>query len=112
MAKPRQKLDSVYKEIVNELNIQGQKRHDLKTDIELIAKAGYYAGASDKSQITDEDILADRVVFASNNFMAINAVVSTAEKRAKNEKILDDAGFEHLITVRFISNAETWADFS
>lgn len=101
----------MYKEIILELNIQGKLRNELKVDIELIALAGYNAGAADISQITDEDILADRVVFATNNSMAIEAVVASAEKRDKVEKILDDAGFEHLITVRLISSAETWTDF-
>jgi hypothetical protein len=74
----------------------------------LIPEAGYYAAAA---QISPDDILQDRVVFASNNFQAVKAIVHTEEKRNIVEKILDDAGFEHLITVRFITGKETYSDF-
>lgn len=109
--RPQQKLDSVHKEIVDELHIVEKLGKQLKIDIELIAQAGYYAGFADRSQISDDDILGGRVVFASANFAAVKSVVSTVEKRAKVEKILDDAGFEHLITVRLITYAQTWHDF-
>ncbi len=59
-------------------------------------------------QLLDDDILQDRVVFALNNFAAIKAIVHTEEKRNIVEKILDDAGFEHLITVRLITAKETF----
>ncbi len=102
---------SIYEEIVDELNFQGKRRNKLKIDIQLIAEAGYYAGFADRAQISDDDILQDRVVFASNNFAAIKAIVFTEKKRNIVEKILDDAGFEHLITVRLITGKETYSDF-
>lgn len=110
--KPQHNLDVIYNEIAKELNIQGKLKEKLKIDIELIGAAGYYAAAADPSQISDEDFFADRVVFASNNFMAIKRIVSTEERRKIVEKILDDAGFEHLITVRLIASNETWGDFA
>jgi hypothetical protein len=110
--KPQSMLDIiVYEQIVKELNIQGKCRNKLKIDIELIAEAGYYAAAADPALISPGDILQDRVVFASNSFQAVKAIVHTEEKRNIVEKILDDAGFEHLITVRFITGKETYSDF-
>ena len=109
--KPQNMLDIVYEQIVKELNIQGKRRMKLKIDIELIAETGYYAAAADPAQISPDDILSDRVVFASNNFQAVKSVVRTEEKRDIVEKILDDAGFEHLIPVRFITSQDTFSDF-
>jgi hypothetical protein len=110
LGKPQHRLDAVYNKIANQLNINQNLGLKYKTDTELIAEAGYYAGFADRSQISADDILGDRVLFASNNFAAIERIVSKSEKRAIVEKILDDSGFEHLITVRFISSKETWTD--
>lgn len=76
---------------------------ELKTNIELIVEAGYYAGCAVSAQICAEDYLQeDRVVFASTNFRAIQRLLGTKEKRDIVEKLIDDNGFEHLLTVRMI----------
>jgi hypothetical protein len=90
---PRQEVTSVYEKIVNQLNIQGECRQNYKEEIELVAQAGYYAAAATDCQTTDADFHNDRVVFASNNFMATEVVVSTPAKRENVEKILNDVSF-------------------
>lgn len=106
---PQAFLDGVYEEVANAFNLVGKTRINMKTDIELLALAGYAAASS--PQISDEDIFGDRVVFASNNFKCVKRVLYTEQKRKTFEKIIDDKGLEHLITVRLITREQTWIDF-
>jgi hypothetical protein len=105
-------VTSVYEKIVNQLNILGECRQNYKEEIKLVAQAGYYAAAATDCPTTDADFHNYRVVFASNNFMATEAVVSTPAKREIVEKILNGADFEFLITVRLITSHKIWTDYS
>jgi hypothetical protein len=111
MAKPQENLDLIYTEIADAFDLKGKTRDKLKVDIELIAEAGFYAAAADPSQICDKDIFNDKVVFASANFQCVKRLVNTPAKRQILEKIIDDNGFEHLATVRFINHKLMWEDF-
>jgi len=107
--KPDNILDHVYEEICTELDIKGKVRSKLKTDLKVVAEVGYAAASSE--MISDEDLLADKVVFASNNFKCIKRVLNTKEKREKVEKALDKHGLEHLIKVRGVLSDGTYEDF-
>jgi len=111
LKKSQRKLDTVFSEIAKEFKIGRKMQLKLKTDIELIVEAGYYAGCAVSEQICAEDYLQDRVVFASANFRAIQRLLGTKEKRDLVEKLIDNNGFEHLITVRMIGENLLWKDF-
>jgi len=111
LMKSQKKLNSVYNAIVKEFQIGEKLKEKMKIDIELITEAGYYAGCAISSQISPEAYLQGKVVFASANFRAIKKLLWTKEKRDIVEKIIDDNGFEHLITVRLISDNIKWKDF-
>jgi hypothetical protein len=108
--KDDEQLEMVFEEIADSLNIQGRLREKGKIDIQLIAYAGY-AAASAVHQLSDEDVLAGKVVFASNNFKIIRRILLTKEKQDKVDLAIRRMGFEHLNTVRFISKHQTWKDF-
>jgi hypothetical protein len=108
--KDDEQLNMVYEEIANSLNIHGKLREKAKIDIQPIAYAGY-AAASAVHQLSDEEVLAGRVVFASNNFKIIKRILNTREKQDKVDLAIRRMGFEHLNTVRFISKQQTWRDF-
>jgi hypothetical protein len=108
--KDDEQLNMVYEEIANSLNIHGKLREKAKVDIQPIAYAGY-AAASAVHQLSDEEVLAGRVVFASNNFKIIKRILNTREKQDKVDLAIRRMGFEHLNAVRFISKQQTWRDF-
>ncbi len=108
--KDEEQLNMVYEEIVNDLNIQGNLRRKAQKYIQLIAYAGY-AAASTVQQLSDEDVLSGRVVFASNNLKLIKRIMNTTEKQEKVDLALRRMAFEHLNTVRFISKQQTWRDY-
>jgi len=86
LKKSQVKLHRLYSDIVKELNIAGSMQNKLRTDIELIVEAGYYAGSALENQISAEDYLLGIVVFASANYHAIHRLVGTKEKRDVVEK--------------------------
>ena len=73
----------------------------LRNDIQLISLAGFIAGSS---QIPSEAVASCSVVFATANFRFIRAVLKEQRKRDIIEKIIDDAGLEHLIPIVVIND--------
>lgn len=111
--KPEDALNKVFLDIIQRLSITNKKTAmKLQTDIKTIASAGYYAATA---AMEHEDLLeatiAGTVVFASNNFKCIRALLKTKEKQVMFEDVLNDNGFEHLITVRHVSNIGTFEDY-
>lgn len=107
--KDQRSLDAVVNAISKSLNFTLTAKELMRIDMEMIAEAGYYAAGAVRSQVPDEAIFSCSVVFASSNFNALKRILGTEEKRKEVERIIDLYGFEHLITVRFISN-EGWYD--
>lgn len=113
METPQSRLDSMFKEISEELELEPKMAESMRADIEMIASAGYHSAASSKFQISDDDYLRSDVVFASANFAAVERIVGTPEKRSIVERIVDNNAMEHLIAVRFISEpSQSWADYA
>ncbi len=99
----------IFVEICTELDIKGNVCLKLKTDLKIVSEVGYAYASSD--MISDDDLLADKVVFASNNFKCIKRVLKTKEKREKVERVLDKHGCEHLIKIRGVLSDGTYEDF-
>ena len=111
--KPEDALNKVFLEIIHRLSITNAKTAmKLQTNIKTIALGGYYAATA---AMEHEDLLeatiGGTVVFGSNNFKCIRALLKTKEKQAMFEGVLNDNGFEHLITVRHVSNIGTFEDY-
>ena len=73
----------------------------LRNDIQLISLAGFIAGSS---QISSEAVATCSVVFATANIRFFSAVLKEQRKRDIIEKIIDDAGLEHLIPIVVIKD--------
>ena len=81
-----------------------------QVDIRSIAIAGY-AAASATQQISTEAFLGDKAVYALANFEVVKRFLDTPDKIKRFEKIIDEHGLEHLITVRYISGGQ-WKDYN
>lgn len=93
------------------MNLTPGAKERMRNDMELIAEAGYCAAGAIRSQVPDDALFSSRVVFASGNSKALKRLLGNKVKEKEFERNVDLYGFEHLITVRFIS-LEGWYDMN
>ena len=91
------KIDRVCSDIINKVGMKGTRAiKKLQNDVKLISLAGFIAGSS---QISNEAVSTLSVVFATANSRFVGAILASQSKRDAIEKIIDDAGLEHLIPI-------------
>eukprot|EP01036_Dinobryon_divergens_P030782 gene30782-40081_t len=96
------KMERISDLIIDSVGIKSARASKkLRNDIQLISLAGFIAGSS---QISSEAVATCSVVFATANFRFISAVLKEQRKRDIIEKIIDDAGLEHLIPIVVIKD--------
>jgi len=108
--KPEGLMEKVFQEICSELKIGPKTRTKYKVDLKLVAEVGYAVASS--PDLTDEDVLGDRVVFVSGNFKFIQRALSTPEKRKLFEMVIKENALEHMITTRCILSNGTYRDYN
>lgn len=100
-------IDAMNEAFALAFNVTAKQGLKYSATVETIALAGLYTACSVPDQITDEDVILNRVVFATANARAVSRLLLTEEKQIIFEKILDKYGFGHLIGIRLISYTDT-----
>ena len=88
-------------------NVTAKEGMKYRSTIDTIALAGYMSARADPTQITDEDIIENRVLLATANARAITRLLISGEKQILFEQILENFGVGHLIRIRLITYSDT-----
>jgi len=115
-AKPEIALNLIFNKIADEFDLEPKVAEMLKIDIKLISYALYFvsAVACEYGEVSDDltrGLFNTDLVLATNNFNTIRILLETDDMQQRFEQVLDMYGFEHLITVRHISDSNTWKDY-
>jgi hypothetical protein len=100
-------VDAMNEAFAIAFNVTAKQGLKYSATVETIALAGLYTACSAPGQISDDDVILNRVVFATANARAISRLLLTDEKQMVFEGILDKFGFGHLIGIRLISYTDT-----
>lgn len=82
-----------------------------QTDIISFGIAGFAVASAPESQISIDDIVADKVVYLTNNLKVLKRLVGNEDKAKQFEKLVDVSGLEHLIALRGVFNDGTYKNY-
>lgn len=77
-------------------------------DIMAVGAAGFAVASTDDSQVHIDDIMADKVVYLTQNVDMLDRLFDTPGKIQLFEKIVNQCGLEHLIALRGVFHDGTY----
>jgi hypothetical protein len=76
-----------------------------------IGVAGFAVASAPESQISIDDIKADKVVYLTHNLKVLERLLGDSDKVQLFEKLVDESGLEHLIALRGVFNDATFSNY-
>ncbi len=76
-----------------------------------IGAAGFAVASTPECQISIDDIIADKVVYLTNNLKILETLFANDDKIKMLEKMVDQNGLEHLIAFRGVFDDGTFKHY-
>lgn len=76
-----------------------------------IGVAGFAVASALESQISINDIKADKVIYLTHNLKVLKRLLGDEDKTQMFENLVDENGLEHLIALRGVFNDGTFRNY-